>query len=161
MDADDVLVTKNGFDPASFKSELSADLYHVAMRLGAIYHHRPQICSNRLEYRYRGVVHEFLEGPPGGHSSGVATGFHIVCGVDGARSQAPDKYRNDALLLERALATEQDPFLRSRYTFYMAQSWRDCGENEKALAVYLDRATLGYWQDEIFISLYNSAQLKN
>lgn len=112
-----------------------------------------------MEYRYRGVVHEFLEGPKEG-SSALATGFHISSRVEGARSQDPDKYRKDAGILLGALETEQNPFLRSRYTFYLAQSWRDAGESEKALAAYLTRAELGFWKEEIFVSLYNAARLK-
>ena len=159
IDADDVLICEPGFDPKAFKTALNADLYHVAIRLGPIHHHRAQLCSNRLEFRYRGVLHEFIQGPAG-HSSGAAAGFHIQAGVEGARSEDPDKYRKDAGILERALQSEEDPFLRSRYTFYMAQSWKDCGEAEKALTGYLDRTGLGFWDEEVLISLYCAAQLK-
>ena len=61
IDADDALVCEQGFDPAAFKSGLVADLYHVACWRGPIRHYRPQICSNRLAFRYRGVLHEFGE----------------------------------------------------------------------------------------------------
>jgi glycosyltransferase involved in cell wall biosynthesis len=159
MDADDVLVYDDGFDAAPFKANLTADLYLVELHHGVTRHHRPQMCSNRLEFQYRGIVHEFLESPKGAIAA-TARGFHINPGVEGARSQDPDKYRKDALVLEKALETEEDPFLRSRYRFYMAQSWRDAGENEKALAGYLARAELGYWKEEIFVSLYNAARLK-
>jgi ADP-heptose:LPS heptosyltransferase/GR25 family glycosyltransferase involved in LPS biosynthesis/glycosyltransferase involved in cell wall biosynthesis len=159
MDADDVLVLEAGFDPAVFKEGLHADLYHVGIQLGPVRYHRPHLCNNRLEYRYRGVVHEFLEGPDGA-SSADATGLTINAGVEGARSQDPDKYRKDAEALAHALETEQDSLLRSRYTFYLGQSWRDCGEHEKALAAYLERAGMGFWDEEVFISLYNAAQLK-
>jgi tetratricopeptide (TPR) repeat protein len=78
---------------------------------------------------------------------------------DGFGSQDPDKYRKDAQVLEQALQAEQDPFLRSRYTFYLARSYRDAGEKEKALDNYLKRAELGYWSEEIFESLFGAAQL--
>ena len=159
IDADDVLVYEKSFQPEAFKAQLTADLYHVKIRQDPIQHYRPQLCSNHLDFRYRGVLHEFIQGPEG-HSSGTATGFHVKAGVEGARSQTPHKYRNDAGVLERALQTEQDPFLRSRYTFYLAQSWKDCGEAEKALTAYLDRASVGFWEEEAFISLYFAAQLK-
>src|SRR5262249_46677738 len=132
---------------------------NVTIRHGPIHHHRTQICSNRLEFRYLGILHEFITGPAG-CSSSTATGFHIQVGVEGARSLDPDKYRKDAAVLERALQTEEDPFLRSRYTFYLANSWKDCGAAEKALGAYLDRARLGFWEEEIFISLYCAAQAK-
>jgi glycosyltransferase involved in cell wall biosynthesis len=160
MDADDVLVLDKGFDPVLFKEGLSQDLYHVRIQHGPISHSRPQICNNRREFRYRGVLHEFMEDATGTSSSGTATGFHIRIALEGARSADPDKYRKDAALLEKALQTEQDPFLRSRYTFYLAQSYRDAGEKERALDNYLKRAELGYWVDEVFMSLFGAAQLK-
>ena len=91
IDADDVLVCDESFCAAGFKKGLSKDIYLVPFHDGAVVHDRPQICSNRMEYRYRGVVHEFLEGPKEG-SSALATGFHISSRVEGARSQDPDKY---------------------------------------------------------------------
>jgi glycosyltransferase involved in cell wall biosynthesis len=159
IDADDTLVCEQGFDAEALKAGLKADLYNVEIRLGSIRYHRPQLCSNRLEFRYRGVLHEFIERSVG-QSIGIVTGLYIRSGVEGARSEDPDKYRKDAELLEGALQTEQDPFLRSRYTFYLAQSWKDCGEARRALTCYLDRAELGFWDEEIFISLYYAAQLK-
>ncbi len=160
MDADDRLVIEDGFDAAAFKAGLSADLYHVWIRLGSTRYHRPQICRNRLGFYFRGVVHEFLEGPPGGFSSETAEGFYIAAGVEGARSNDPDKYRKDAQALERALADENDAFLRTRYTFYLAQSWRDCGENAKSVAAYLERAEQGGWNEEIYVSLFNAGKLQ-
>ncbi len=104
-------------------------------------------------------MHEYLEAPPGPISRATAEGFHIETGRGGARSQNPHKYQDDAAALEKALATETDPFLVSRYTFYLAQSFKDCGEREKALAKYQKRATLGYWVEEVFVSLYEAAKL--
>ena len=48
----------------------------------------------------------------------------------------------------------------SRYRFYLAQSYRDSGEREKALENYLKRAELGYWPEEVFESLYCAAKLR-
>jgi glycosyltransferase involved in cell wall biosynthesis/LPS sulfotransferase NodH len=160
MDADDVLMFDEDFDLTSFKENLSQDLYHVRIQHGPIWHSRVQICSNRREFQYRGVLHEFIEDAAGNSSSGTAEGFHMRIALEGARSADPDKYRKDAALLERALQSEQDPFLRSRYIFYLAQSYRDAGDKEKALENYLKRAELGYWLDEVFMSLFNVAQLK-
>jgi hypothetical protein len=63
-------------------------------------------------------------------------------------------------VLEAALRAESAPFLLARYRFYLAQSYRDCGERRRALEHYLARAQLGFWQEEVFISLYRAAQLK-
>jgi hypothetical protein len=63
-------------------------------------------------------------------------------------------------LLLDALRTESDPFLVRRYTFYLAQSFRDAGRLDLAIARYLQRAGQGGWEEEIFISLYQVAKLK-
>lgn len=160
IDADDELVLHDGFAPERFKSQLERDLYDVEIRYGASRYHRPQILANRVNFSFRGVLHEFVEGPPEGFSRADAAGFHILVRGGGARSEDPDKFRRDAALLERALETEKDAFLVSRYTFYLAQSYRDCGEKQKALDYYLKRADLGFWIEEVFVSLYEAAKLQ-
>lgn len=160
LDADDVMVFQDGFDAAAFKKNLSQDIYDVELRNGPVRYRRAQICSNRREFGYRGVLHEFLQGPPGPISRGTTTGFYISSTREGARSQDPAKYRKDAALLEKALQTEQDPFLRSRYTFYLARSYQDAGKKEQALEAFLKRAALGCWTEEIFISLYSAGHLQ-
>jgi hypothetical protein len=157
IDADDVLVTHSGFNPVKFKAELQAGLYDVDIHLNGIRYRRPQLFQNR-GFVYRGVLHEYLEVPPA-ISRAVAQGFHIAAGVSGARSQNPHKYRDDALTLERALQTEAHPFLRSRYTFYLAQCLKDGGDPGRAYKTYLARATMGFWDEEVFVSLWRAAQL--
>jgi glycosyltransferase involved in cell wall biosynthesis len=160
MDADDVMVFAAGFDAPSFKRSLDKDFYHLEIRLGSIEFWRAQIVSNRRAFRYKGVVHEFIVAPGGSASSGTASGLHIIAGTEGARSRNPQKYREDALILEEALKDEEDEFVRARYTFYLAQSWMDAGEKKKALQTYLWRAELGLWSQEVFLSLYYAARLK-
>ncbi len=159
IDADDELVFDAGFDAATFKAAMGADLYDVAVRHGIISHVRPHISRLALPFHYRGVLHEFLQGPDAPISRETAAGFHIRIGEGGARSRAADKFRRDAAVLEAALATETDGFLRTRYTFYLAQSWRDAGEDARAFETYLARADMGGWDEEIFWSLLNAARL--
>ncbi len=159
MDADDVVALPNSFDGAKFRASLTCDHYFVPIQSGPNRYWRPQILHNHKPYHYRGVLHEFVETPPGA-VSGTIDDFHIVHGIHGDRSRNPNKYRDDAQLLERALRTEKDPFLISRYTFYMAQSCRDADEPKLALEAYLRRADMGYWTDEVFISLLNAARLQ-
>lgn len=159
MDADETLAYEAGFDVASFKAGLDKDFYHVEIRRHAIRYWRPQILSNGCDFIYKGVLHEYIETPPGSVSGDVA-GFHVFSGEEGgARKRNPRTYVEDARILEDALRDEQDPFLRSRYTFYLAQSYRDCGEKEQALAAYLARGELGYWAEEVFVSLLWAGRL--
>ena len=50
-------------------------------------------------------------------------------------------------------------WFRSRYTFYLAQSYRDSGKPELSLERYLERAEQGFWEEEVFISLYNAGNI--
>lgn len=43
---------------------------------------------------------------------------------------------------------------RTRYLFYLAQSWRDAGEPDKAIAAYIRRAAMGGWEEEVFYARY-------
>jgi len=93
-------------------------------------------------------------------TSDLLTGIRIRRGVDGARRKQPDLFRRDAAVLETALVMETDPFLISRYRFYLAQSYRECGETEKAVENYMIRANLGFWDEEVFVSLLEMAKLQ-
>ena len=154
IDADDALEL-----PAGYRLPvLTEDCYTIDIRDGGLLYQRKQLVSNRLRWFYRGVLHEFIESE-GPHSTG-----HLAVIMrrnhDGARRRDPETYRRDAAVLTRALASETDPLLRSRYTFYRAQSYRDCNEPEKAIRAYLERAQMGGWQEEVYVSLYQAARLK-
>ena len=159
IDADEVLVYDAGFDAAAFKRALSADLYDITTVMGDTVYYRPQFSSNRKPFYYKAVLHEYLECDEP-FSRDTALGFHNKPIQDSARNRNPRKYLDDAAALERALIDETDPFLIARYTFYLAQSYRDGGAPEQALAVYQRRATQGYWDQEIYVALVQAARLK-
>jgi hypothetical protein len=158
IDADERLVLEDGFDIGTFKAGLSLDVYDIEVWNLGVRYPRPALFSNRKPFVYKAVLHEYLERPEGA-TKGSATGLHILVGHDGARSQNPNKYADDAALLERELETETDPFLISRYTFYLAQSLRDSGQAERAHAAYLKRAEQGNWIEEVYVSVLRAAQL--
>ena len=85
IDADDRLTCEKGFDPTAFKTDLGHDLYDIQMRQGGIQFLRPQLCSNKLPFCFKAVLHEYLEPPPGPISRATAKGFYIESGSDGAR----------------------------------------------------------------------------
>ena len=154
IDADDTVEIPEGFH----LPELTADSYMLDIQDTSVRYRRTQLVRNTMPWRYQGVLHEFLTcdgAQPGGHLPVVMRRGH-----DGARRRDPQTYRKDAAILEGALLTETDPFLISRYTFYLAQSYRDCGEKEKALKHYLARGELGFWQEEVFVALLWAARMK-
>lgn len=159
IDADNVLEFDDGFDAARFKDGLHRDLYDVRMRTGTTEYTLPLLFRNRLSFRYRGVLHEFLDGSSA-RTRGAAEGFASRQVQDSARNKNPQKYHLDAEVLAKALETEQDPHLRARYTFYLGNCYKDAGMRELALDAYTKRAELGHWEQEVFLSLHRAAQLK-
>jgi glycosyltransferase involved in cell wall biosynthesis len=167
IDADDVLQLPPGFKLPHLEADsCELEICHKELR-----YWRTQLVSNALPWRYEGVLHEFLSCPdcpdrrrtlPEERSQRRIPGLRIRMTEEGARRKisASDRYSRDAAILERALASETDPFLISRYTFYLAQSYRDSGEPQKALENYLKRAELGFWDQEVFYCLYQAAKLK-
>jgi tetratricopeptide (TPR) repeat protein len=115
---------------------------------------------NKLPYYYKGVIHEFLECRVPARNQAILKGVYNVPIQDSSRNMDEDKIRKDAAVLEEIIKTEKDPYMLARYTFYLAQSYRDCGEPEEAIRVYADRMKLQGWDQEKYVSLIQSAMLK-
>jgi glycosyltransferase involved in cell wall biosynthesis len=160
IDADDPLVYEPNFDLASFKRSLTKDLYQVRIWHPPVTYYRWQLFRNSLKVSYRGVLHEVVDGPKASWSTGTIDDFYMHYGQNGARNQDPKKYDRDAAVLEEALKRERDPLLIARYTFYLGRSYRDAGMKEAALLCFEKRAQLGLWKEEVFVSLWDSARLK-
>ena len=155
IDADDSLEVAN----RSAFSGLAADQYMLRINDTGIVYSRPQLVRSDLPWRYEGVLHEYLTcdtAEPAIELSGV----EIRLNQDGARRKNPLTYQHDAAVLEAAIAIETSPFLLTRYQFYLAQSYRDSGRQALALQHYAKRAEMGFWIEEVFMSLYCMAQLK-
>lgn len=159
IDADEVLIVDPTLDIAEWKCSLEHDIYDVITAYGGTSYVRPQLTSCKLDVAYRGVLHEFLE-IKGDFTRSIVQRMVNTPIQDSARSKNPNKFKDDAKILEAALRTEKDPFMVSRYNFYLAQSYRDAGMDNDALNNYLLRATQGFWDQEIYISLLNAARIK-
>lgn len=153
IDADDTLEM-----PVDFKhGPLTASAYTLDIRDGNLVYPRIQLVSNHLTWFYRGVLHEFITANEPHSVSRLGIGMRR--NHDGARRQDPSWFQRDIEILQQAAEREMDPSLRSRYVFYLAQSYRDGGMLKEALSHYLERASLGGWQEEVYYSLYQSAKL--
>ncbi|MCJ2090759.1 glycosyltransferase [Methylobacterium sp. E-005] len=153
IDADDELVIPLGFA----MPKLDAPAYDLTILDAHTRYPRTQLVNNAHPWRYFGVVHEYIDCPQ--VTSRGSLPLAMRRGEDGARHQDGKTYARDAEVLEKALTTETDPFLIVRYTFYLAQSYRDIGDYEKALKYYHKRAEFGLWDEEVYISLLNAAYI--
>jgi glycosyltransferase involved in cell wall biosynthesis len=151
IDADDVVA----FPPRFVFPKLTKDSYQLRVEDAGTSYLRIHLFRADLDYRYVGVLHEVLTSSEK-RSMGRIDGLVYKRTGGGARSVSPNKYRNDAAVLEAALAAEPT---NARYAFYLAQSWRDCGELEKAIACYGRRAEMGGWEEEVYFSLHEVGRL--
>ena len=151
IDADDELLLPKGFKLPSLK----ADAYHLYHRLVNLGFLRMDLVATRCPWRYVGVLHEYLESDQP-RSSEILKGPVIQERREGARSQDPRKYERDAEVLEQALLAEPE---NARYAFYLAQSRKDAGQLEAAIAAYRRRVAMGGWDEEVYVSLLRVAQL--
>jgi len=160
LDADDNL---EGQVPPSDLWTQSTSMDQVdgfAMRIqhGSIWHQRVQIFRTGRGWCYDGVVHESPRcgRPMDGTSPKIAMlppQTYMVTRCEGARSRDPLKYAKDAALLEQELALKPTD---SRTLFYLAQSYRDAGQKEKAAAAYKQFLDLsGTWVQEQYMAIVN------
>ena len=151
IDADDVLA----IPPRFAMPKLTKDSYQLRVEDAGTSYLRIHLFRSDLDYHYLGVLHEVLMSAEK-RSMGRIDGLVYQRTGGGARSVSPNKYRRDAEVLEAALAAEPK---NARYAFYLAQSWRDAGELEKAIAAYEQRAQMGGWEEEVYFSLHEVAKL--
>lgn len=151
-DADDSIV-------GDFKlpAQLTYDLYTFTFGSGTVYS-RGQLFNNHKRWKYVGVLHEYVTcidtvGP----SFAVVGNYHFISGKTGNRSKNPNKYLDDAKILEKAFyeAYEANDGIYNRYAFYTAQSYKSCGQHEKAIEFYKKVLTLHGWVQEKYVSCFN------
>lgn len=165
IDADDVLFVE---DPSVNPFlNIDKDFYKVKIRLGSLAYYRTQLIRGDQDWKYIGVLHEYLSGPEGvSLEEDFLGGVEMHASVSGHNRdiKGKDKYYNDALIFEKAIITtpkEDLPMdLERRYVFYMAQSYRDAGMHERSIESYQRRIDLGGWQEEVYISKYWIARQK-
>jgi len=145
FDADDTIE-----GTIEFPQEMTADVYDLTFRIGCIEFHRSSIFNNRRAWKYVGVLHEYLEsadGLPARHES-IVGNYRCVARTEGARSKDPERFRKDAETLEAAFEATSEP----RYAFYCANSWKDCGNCEKAIFWYKRTLELEGWSQEKYVA---------
>lgn len=149
MDADEVLEVPPGYRLPELESEQYMLLHRhrssteTGWELGTL-------VKAALPWRYEGVLHEHIacDAP---HRRKSLRGPIVWGYFDSARNVDPKKkYANDARILEEALRDEPN---NARYVFYLAQSYRDCDELDKAIETYARRAAMGGWEEEVYYAL--------
>jgi len=139
-----------------FPEKMEADGYILRIGKPDFSWWRTQIFKTESKWEYRGVLHEYpacsikeqpvlikLEGD-----------YRVDARTLGARNvgiSVIEKYTRDAETLEKAMLDEPT---NTRYQFYLAQSYFDSQQYEKAIDAYRKRAEMGGWAEEVYYSLY-------
>jgi glycosyltransferase involved in cell wall biosynthesis len=132
--------------------ELTADSYMIR-HAGDLEYRNKRLVRSTLPWRYVGSTHEYLTTDPPDHELHLdeLVVDHFADG--GSRA---DKFERDVRLLSADL--ERDPG-NTRTVFYLAQTRRDLGERDEAIALYRRRAEMGGWPEEVYFSLLQIGEL--
>jgi tetratricopeptide (TPR) repeat protein len=149
LDADTTIET----DPRALE-KLGADSY-LLCHAGGVRHYTKRLVSGRLDWRYVGAVHEYIAWEEDRTTERLDNVVIRSWSVGGSRK---GRWQRDAELLEAEL--ERDP-TDARAMFYLAQTYRDIGEEsddhaelELALGHYRHRAEMGGWAEEAYFAGY-------
>lgn len=155
LDADDIFVVPR---PGYWLPDtMRQPQYLIRIKHGETEHARTMLVRRTAPCAWHGVLHEYVACAQSSASNDlVQSGLYLKVIGDGSSASNPNKYLEHVAILERAMLTEP---LNSRYAFYLAQSYRDSGQPEKALKAYMFAASLKGWREEVFYALYQAAQL--
>ena len=157
LDADDILR-----GTLTFPSPMTKDAYSLHYGgVDALQFRRPQIFNNRWEWVYIGVVHEQVvraDGQPLEYDH-IEGDYHLDymdsrIHLTNHRAKNPLKYLRDAQTMERQLEKEKNKFMYWRYVFYIAQSYFDYGDFEKAFEYYKKHLENTKNEETYFAHLY-------
>lgn len=150
LDADMVFWINPDTTPENFKRSLVADAYTIFQGNNDFYYKNVRIIRNNRGCTYWGVTHEYVNMPPNSTEGLLEKSqvFIVDVGDGGSKS---DKFERDIRLLEQGLIDHPD---NDRYTFYLANSYNDLGNYEKAIENYEKRIKLGKWHEEVWYSYY-------
>jgi tetratricopeptide (TPR) repeat protein len=111
-------------------------------------------------WKYKGVLHEYATNEKAGNIIIDVPEFIVESRRLGDRTiKNPEmKMKKDISLLLDGLKEEPT---NERYLFYLAQSYRDDGQMDKALEFYTKRYEIGGWYEERFISAYQIVKITN
>ena len=151
LDADMVLKIGN-FDKNILSS---ADSFCLLQGSESFYYQNMRIVRNNGEFKYLGVTHEYVSTPPNNHNVNIGKDVLFINDIGDGGAKA-DKFERDIRLLTKGIEDEPK---NARYHFYLANSYKDSGRFDEALEWYKKRIDLGDWEQEVWYSYYNIANM--
>jgi tetratricopeptide (TPR) repeat protein len=152
LDADMILQV-NKFDKMKLKNK---DFFYILQGNEAFYYQNTRIVKNNGLFSYAGVTHEYVNVPGGSSLERFNKDeiFILDVGDGGAKG---DKYERDIRLLLGGIEENEklpNKPLCDRYHFYLANTYHDSNQFEKAIEHYKKRIEIGGWEQEVWYSYY-------
>lgn len=151
MDADMKMRINPALNIAELKNSLTQGAYYIYQGSDTFFYKNVRILKNDPEYSYWGVTHEFVKTPQGTVYVEIDRARLFIDDIGDGGAKA-DKFERDVKLLLKGL--EENPG-NDRYTFYLANSYRDAGMSKEAIERYQERIKIGGWHEEIWHSHYS------
>ena len=142
LDADMNLVI-NDFN----KNELIMDGYNIIQSDINLDYYNTRFLKMNFNWKCIGVTHEYWKC----ENIGIITKDKIYINDIGDGGCKSDKISRDIKLLENGIINEPT---NKRYYFYLAQSYKDNQEFNKAIDFYKKRIKLDGWYEEVWYSYY-------
>lgn len=143
IDADMIFKIKPSF---KIDELLQKDSWVIQQINNSLTYYNKRIFRSKLAFKCIGVTHEYW-GCDDKDKDGKLDNLYIDdIGDGGAKA---DKYERDIRLLTQGIIDEPK---NERYFFYLAQSYSDNGDTEKAIEWYKKRIEAGGWNEEVFIT---------
>ena len=151
LDADMILEKSPNLSNDEIKSLLIDDVYYMYQGSPQFFYKNVRVVKNNIGCTYKAPTHEYLNTLPGTKYGNFQREVLFIndIGDGGAKS---DKTDRDIRLLLKGLEDEPN---NDRYTFYLANSYRDKGDNKTAIEYYKKRIEIGGWIEEVWFSHYS------
>lgn len=149
MDADMVLKISDKFCKDKL-FDLPNDIFYLLQGTDTFFYKNVRIVRCNPDIKYIGVTHEYVSFPDSSRLCNIDKSVLFIqdIGDGGCKS---DKCERDILLLSNDIKENPD---NVRSWFYLANTYRDIDNIEKATECYLKRIELGGWWQEIYYSYY-------
>lgn len=150
MDAD-MKLEMNISNIEEFKQLLKHDAYYVVQGSQSFYNGNIRIIRNDPSYKYWGVTHEYIELPDNAVIETISKNVLFINDIgDGGNKE--NKFQRDIDLLLKGLELHPN---NPRYLFYLANSYRDSKQYERAIEIYNKRIQVNGWLQETWHSCYS------
>ena len=151
LDADMILEKNSKLSIEEVKSMIVDDAYYIYQGSPQFFYKNVRVVKNNIGCTYKAPTHEYLNTLPGTKYGHIQRDVLFINDVGDGGSKS-DKTDRDIRLLLKGLEDEPN---NDRYTFYLANSYRDKGDNLTAIEYYKKRIEIGGWIQEVWFSYYS------